>query len=243
MQILDLSFATPAENIAFDDVLLTMAERGEVEETLRFWESARIFVVLGRTGKAAAEVFPEVLAVDRVPVLRRSSGGGTVVQGPGCLNFSWILPKAKDPALNDIRRSYSCILQNVVAVLDSLGVSAVIRPLSDLVIVPGEKKFSGNAQRRGRNYILHHGTILYQFDLALISRYLPLPAEQPEYRRGRSHQDFVTNVAINPEKFKNKFCSRLNVKKMRGQVSAPEGKLLDEMIASGKFLVAAADFF
>ena len=67
----------------------------------------------------------------------------------------------------------------------------------------GEKKFSGNAQRRGKHYILHHGTILYKFDLSLISRYLNMPQDIPEYRKGRPHTDFVTNIPIDPRIFKN----------------------------------------
>jgi lipoate-protein ligase A len=55
-------------------------------------------------------------------------------------------------------------------------------------------KFSGNAQRRRRNAILFHGTILYAFDLSLIDALLRFPSAQPEYRASRPHTDFVRNV-------------------------------------------------
>src|SRR5208283_4001102 len=106
MQLRDSSFPTPAENILFDEVLWRLAEKHEAGEFLRFWESAEIFIVLGRGGKSEEDVNAQEAGRDQVPVLQRSSGGGTVVQGPGCLNYTLILSKQKYPLLNDLRASY-----------------------------------------------------------------------------------------------------------------------------------------
>lgn len=205
MKVRDISFSSPAENILFDELLLILAEEGREGETLRFWESPTTFIVLGRTGKPEEELILEHVRRDNIPVLRRSSGGGTVVQGRGCLNFTLILFKERDSQLNDIRRSYQWILQRVLKVFAGLGVAAEFQPTSDLALSDGKKKFSGNAQRRGRRYILHHGTVLYDFPLDLISRYLALPKDQPPYRRGRTHLDFVTNLPMAPGRIKEMF--------------------------------------
>ncbi len=202
MQFRDISFPTPQENIAFDEVLLQMAEKHEAGEYLRFWESPGIFIVLGRIGRAEIDINAIHAQKDNIPVLRRSSGGGTVVQGPGCLNYTLVLSKQKHPELNDLRKSYEWISAKVVKALGAAGVEAYFKPTSDLATGPQEKKFSGNAQRRAKHYILHHGTILYKFDLALISRYLKMPQDIPEYRKARPHTDFVTNVPIDPQVFK-----------------------------------------
>ena len=58
----------------------------------------------------------------------------------------------------------------------------------------GELKVSGNAQRRQKKYILHHGTLLYNADINLVSDLLQEPAEQPEYRGNRTHKNFITNL-------------------------------------------------
>jgi len=203
MQLRDISFPTPEENIAFDDVLLSLAEKHDAGEYLRFWESSKIFIVLGRIGRAEIDVNTIHTQQDGIPVLWRSSGGGTVVQGPGCLNYTLILSKQKYPQLHDLRKSYEWISTRVIEALRQAGVEAYFRPTSDLATGQGEKKFSGNAQRRGKNYILHHGTILYNFDISLISRYLKMPQDIPEYRQNRPHTDFVTNVPINPLVFKD----------------------------------------
>jgi len=203
MQRRDISFPNPNENILFDEVLWRLAEKHEGGEFLRFWESTEVFIVLGRGGKQKVDVNLVATQKDNIPVLRRSSGGGTVVQGPGCLNYALILSKQKYPVLNDLRQSYQWISTKIIEILRQIGVDAYFRQTSDLAIGPCEKKFSGNAQRRGRHYILHHGTILYNFDLTLISRYLNMPTDTPKYRKHRPHTDFVTNIPIDSGRFKN----------------------------------------
>jgi len=207
-----ISFADPQENIFYDDVLLAQAEASQVGSsdrqlgnTLRLWESPVYFIVLGRTGKVEEDLNIQAVQTDAIPVLRRSSGGGTVVQGPGCLNFSFILSKNSHPGLPDLRKSYHVILEGVLTLLMDMGVDAGFRPISDLALTDGEKKFSGNAQRRGREFILHHGTILYDFDLDLISRYLAIPRDIPEYRKGRPHRDFIANIPLSSVKLAQAF--------------------------------------
>src|SRR5262245_50689788 len=86
MRCLDISFDTPEENIAYDEVLLSLAEEGKLGEVLRFWESSQTFAVLGRIGKAQEDLDLDALRKDGIKVLRRASGGGTVLQGKGVLN-------------------------------------------------------------------------------------------------------------------------------------------------------------
>jgi lipoate-protein ligase A len=63
-------------------------------------------------------------------------------------------------------------------------------------------KFSGNAQRRRRHWLLFHGTFLLHFDLALISELLPMPSRQPDYRAARPHEQFLTNLNLPAEAVK-----------------------------------------
>jgi len=222
MNLRDVSFPDPQENIAFDDVLFTLAEKHEAGEYLRFWESPELFVVLGRIGREEVDVNLQRTKEDHIPVLRRSSGGGTVLQGPGCLNYSLILLKQNHPDLNDIRKSYAWISAKIITALLQSGVEAYFRPTSDLATGLAEKKFSGNAQRRGKNYILHHGTILYNFDLELISRYLNMPHDIPEYRKHRPHTDFVTNIPIDPQVFKDQLAKSF----FASELQAPDAQEL-----------------
>ncbi len=64
-------------------------------------------------------------------------------------------------------------------------------------------KFSGNSQRRKKNFLLFHGTFLLNFDLALVGEFLRMPSKQPDYRANRNHGDFLTNLKIPAPKIKS----------------------------------------
>lgn len=194
MILYDLSFSSPLQNIVFDEFLLQRAQSSGGEDVLRLWESPVLCVVPGLGSKLSEDVDVDACRRERIDIVRRSSGGGTVLQGKGCLNFSFICRKQRNPALNDLHQSYHVILDPVIAMLNDLGVRVRFQPVSDLAFVDNDKKISGNAQRRLRDVILHHGTILYDFDLSLIGRYLRIPMHTPEYREGRSHEEFVANI-------------------------------------------------
>jgi lipoate-protein ligase A len=207
MQVKDISFESPQENILFDEVLLQLADKQDHGEVLRFWQSPQIFIVLGGIGKEQDDIWLERTRQDKIPVLRRTSGGGTVVQGPGCLNYALVLDRKRHPDLSDLRKSYAWISSQIIAALQKCHIEATFRPISDIALTSNEKKISGNAQHRGKNFILHHGTILCNFDLNLISRYLKMPKDIPDYRKNRTHEDFVANTSVKPEDFKSALAS------------------------------------
>lgn len=63
-------------------------------------------------------------------------------------------------------------------------------------------KFSGNAQRRRKQTLLFHGTLLLNFDLPLIGELLPMPSKEPDYRHHRAHQEFLINLQVPAEAIK-----------------------------------------
>jgi lipoate-protein ligase A len=161
-------------------------------EFIRFWEVREPCVVLGRGSSLESEVHTRACEADNVPVVRRSSGGGSVLLVPGCLNYSLILDLDRTPRLRDVERSYVEILS---AVCRSVGDSGV-KPIGSDLTKSG-RKFGGCSQKRSRKTLLHHGTILYNFDVSLAARYLQMPPPRsPAYRLGRSHADFLTNVSL-----------------------------------------------
>lgn len=191
MRYLDLTLATPAENLALDEALLLEAEEG-AGEVLRVWEWPALVVVLGSGCQLAENVNEAACLADGVPILRRGSGGGTVLWGPGCLLFSLILRYDRDPTLTEIRPSYRYVLERVGQAVGLPGVGQ--EGISDLTLEG--RKFSGNAQQRKRDVLLHHGTLLYGFDLAGVGRYLKPPPRQPDYRRQHPHQEFLVTLPL-----------------------------------------------
>jgi lipoate-protein ligase A len=192
MHFLDLTLPSAAENLALDEALLLEAEAGQGGEVLRLWEWPHPAVVLGSGCVLRDEVDEEACAADGVPVLRRSSGGGTVLLGSGCLLYSLVLACDRDLALGAVRASYGYILERMSEALAGIVPGVEQAGISDLAAAG--RKFSGSAQQRKRSFLLHHGTLLHGFDLGLIGRYLRPPARQPEYRGGRDHLAFLMNL-------------------------------------------------
>jgi lipoate-protein ligase A len=193
MPILLLDYTAPTldENLALDEALLLAAEARESGEVLRFWEWPRLAVVLGAGGSIAVDVNEEACLRDGVPIHRRASGGGTVLLGPGCLNFTLVLSYDRDPELRFVNSSYRWILGRVCNALQTVG-PVGFAGISDLAM--NGMKASGNAQQRKANHLLHHGTLLYAFDVGQIGRYLHRPEREPAYRRERDHAAFVANL-------------------------------------------------
>jgi lipoate-protein ligase A len=189
MRHLDLTLPTPAENLACDEALLDWCEGGGAEEgVLRFWEPCQHFVVLGYANKAGAELDVEACRSRQIPILRRCSGGGAVLQGPGCLNYTLVLKI--DDALRSITETNCLVMKrNAAAISSLLGAAVTVEGFTDLAV--NKLKFSGNAQRRRRYFLLFHGTFLLDFDLGLVEKLLRPPSKQPAYRRNRSHAKFL----------------------------------------------------
>src|SRR5262245_20231533 len=102
MNLLNLTLSTAAENLAADEALLELAVTGDCQPLLRLWEPSQHFVVLGYGNRVSEEVDKAMCGELAIPILRRTSGGGTVLQGPGCLNYSLILPLNRWPELESI---------------------------------------------------------------------------------------------------------------------------------------------
>ncbi len=193
MQRLDLTLPTPEANLACDEALLDDCERKRDREILRFWESSRPFVVLGLASRRDREVDVSACAARGIPILRRCSGGGTVVQGPGCLSYTLILRITDNGPLEHIDTTNAFIMERHGRLLaEATGLPIRRRGVTDLAV--GQRKFSGNAQRRRRRFLLFHGTFLLDFPIPSMEEILPYPPRTPRYRRKRSHGAFLTNL-------------------------------------------------
>ena len=192
MRLLDLTLSTPEENLALDEALLEEAEQAiEPRETLRLWESAEPFVVLGRSSQVTQEVNLESCRARGIKILRRASGGASIVTARGCLMYGLVLSYESRPALRSLDEAHRFVLETMLAALVPLASGAVRQGTSDLAL--GNAKFSGNSVRCKRRTMLYHGTLLYDFDLSLAETCLAMPPRQPEYRRNRTHGAFLTN--------------------------------------------------
>ena len=204
---------TPEENLALEEALVEVADRlsleestiektafdsGPTNELLRLWELAQPCVVLGRASKWAEEVNSIACQRDSVPVLRRASGGASIVAGPGCLMVSVLISYQHRPAWRALDIAHKEVMSRtrdaVQRTTDSFQMTSPIMIDGTCDLTIANRKFSGNALRCKRFWMLYHGTIMYSMPLKWLSHYLLEPPRQPEYRKKREHQSFVTNV-------------------------------------------------
>ena len=190
---LDLTLEDNAENLALDEALLENAELEGGREVLRFWESAKPMVVLGRSSPIESEVNLGYCRENEIEVMRRCSGGATVVAGEQCLMYALLLSYEQRPQMRMLDFTHEMVMGRVGDAIRSLGIEVSMQGTCDLTLE--NRKFSGNALRCKRSWLIYHGTILCEdFDLSSISKCLETPKRQPEYRKGRNHSDFLTVI-------------------------------------------------
>jgi lipoate-protein ligase A len=119
--------------------------------------------------------------------------------------------------------------RNRQALTSLLGRPVTVEGHTDLAA--GNLKFSGNAQRRKKDWLLFHGTFLLNFDLGLIEKLLLLPSRQPEYRQRRSHATFLTRLRVTRDAIKPSLCEAWDAG--RRSASVPEARIAQ--LVAGKY--------
>ncbi len=188
MEILFQSAPTVAENLAIDDAAARLAGATALRR-LRFWWGGPPAVVIGSSERPEQVVNLEACARLDVDVLKRSTGGGSVLQTGDVLNYSLVTPA---PTSLDPKASFRPGADLVCAILAAFG--AVGRPEGTSDVAVGDRKISGNPQARRWKAVLVHGTLLVDFDHDLAGAVLKHPPREPAYRRRRNHRDFLVTL-------------------------------------------------
>ncbi|MHB1160856.1 MAG: lipoate--protein ligase family protein [Chloroflexota bacterium] len=180
--------ASVVENLAIDEAM-TRSAAADQRLVLRLWWGGSPTIVLGSSEKP--EVVADLDACRRlgVEVVRRSTGGGTVLQTPDVLNYSLTAPS---PGLPNTRAVFAVGARLLIYALGRLGIGAEAKGISD-VAVEG-RKISGNALAKRWGGLLLHGTLLLDLDLDLVDACLRHPPREPDYRGRRSHREFLTTL-------------------------------------------------
>ncbi|WP_417746630.1 lipoate--protein ligase family protein [Rosistilla oblonga] len=212
MQLLDLSLPQSAGNLALDEALLEAAEAASSQsdsEVLRLWKFDRPTVVVGRGSKVEDEVNREFCDSVSIPILRRCSGGTSVTVGPGCLLYSLVLNTDLRPELKDLDRAHQFVMQTICDAVARLLGRIEFQGTCDLTWQ--NRKFSGNSLRVARRHLLYHGTLLFDFPIDLVQQTLRVPPRQPDYREGRSHDQFVINLPLGEQQLRDAMADAFEV--------------------------------
>lgn len=143
-------------------------------------------IVLGISSDVEEMVHTTKISTDPLPIIRRFSGGGSVVVDEDTLFLTWILPKkgafesaTPESIVSWAHRLYADAFQKTPLLLQE----------NDFVI--NNAKCAGNAFYLRKDRWLLHSSFLWKFCKTNMA-YLKHPPKTPSYRAGRSHEAFLT---------------------------------------------------
>lgn len=174
----------PTFNLAAEEYLMTNGH----EDCFMLWRNQPA-VIVGRNQNTHSQINAEFIAREKIPVVRRISGGGAVYHDLGNVNYTFI--RSTGPAL---KLEFNAYMHPARDYLRALGVPVEFDGRNDMALKG--RKISGNAQHVRQGRVLHHGTILYDADLeALTSALLVDPVKYID-KAVDSVRKRVTNVRI-----------------------------------------------
>ena len=165
-------------------------------------------IVMGISGKTSELLDIEKVRRDDIEIIRRFSGGGTVIVDENTLFISVIFNKQAidiQPYPEPILRWTSHLYQN------SWNIPHFHLIENDYTI--GKLKCGGNAQYIKKDRWLHHTSFLWDYKDSNMN-YLLLPPKRPQYRDSRSHSEFLCRIkhhAPNKQNLIDSLCNRLSL--------------------------------
>lgn len=155
----------PINNLSAEEYLMSICKPNEI--ILFLWVNSPS-IIIGKHQNPYKECDLVALNHDKIKIVRRLSGGGTVYNDLGNLNFSFISHKL----YYNIYRHFSVILN----ALESFNIYGHTSSRNDLLV--NNKKFSGNAFIHRKSVACHHGTLLIDTNLSNLVKYLNPTSKQ-----------------------------------------------------------------
>ncbi len=193
----------PYFNIAAEEYFL----RNFQEDIFMLWQN-EASIIVGKHQNTLAEINYLYVKENRIPVIRRISGGGTVFHDLGNLNFSFIKNGEKGKLVD-----FQKFTTPIIDVLNEMGVPAVFEGKNDLRV--NGLKVSGNAEHVFKNRVLHHGTLLFSSVLTDLGKALKAKTKQFTDKAVKSNRSVVANISdfmetpMEIEEFRNRIIKHI----------------------------------
>lgn len=182
--------------MGLDEAILNARIRGDIDDTLRFFQFKPSTVSIGYFQSTKNQVNLEKCKERKIDLVRRMTGGGTVFHDTGG-EITYSITLGLDNRSKDIVGSYKLICSGIVEALKELGVESEFRPVNDVLV--GERKISGSAQTRKKGVLLQHGTFMYDTDIETLAQVLKVSNEKLSDKFVKSVRKRVTTVRIECE--------------------------------------------
>ena len=182
MKFLILKTTNPHVNLAIEEYFFSQT----TDDIFMLWQNEPT-IVIGKNQNAFAEINMEFVKANKIHIARRISGGGAVYHDLGNINYTFIRSKECSGGID-----FEHFTKPIIESLKNFGISAKLSGRNDLVI--DDKKFSGNAQHVYNNRVLHHGTLLFDTDLDVLSKALKVDPDKIKAKAIKSTRSRVTNL-------------------------------------------------
>ncbi|GAB65810.1 hypothetical protein PCYB_073120 [Plasmodium cynomolgi strain B] len=193
-------------NVGFVLINDTYSNAKEEERGDGFTSTENKCVVFGISGKVPNFIKDvNYVKKNKIALIRRYTGGGTVYVRNNCLMLSLILPlnfekerqlypsNVTEWVFNSKKKKKRKKKKKTNSFFHHQNDYVYHRydPVHDEITI---KKVGGNAQAFSKNYFVHHTSFLWSCDYDEMERVLVNPSKQPQYRNKRNHKDFLTSL-------------------------------------------------
>ena len=145
-------------------------------------------IVMGISGQPSLLINEKKIQSFPIPVIRRFSGGGTVIIDENTLFITFICQQ-QELKITPYPRS---IMEWSAAFYHPLFPTGFALEENDYTL--NGRKWGGNAQMITKNRWLHHTSILWDYQEERMD-YLLFPPKTPHYRKNRPHCEFICRLS------------------------------------------------
>lgn len=181
MKFLILKSTNPYYNLAVEEYFFEKTQ----DDVFILWQNDKT-VVIGKNQNVNCELNFDFVNSSNIKIARRITGGGAVYHDLGNLNFSFICKSGKAGI------DFASFCEPIIEALRSFGLDARLNGRNDIEV--GGKKISGNAQYTKGGRTLHHGTLLFDTDLSVLSSALSVDEEKLKSKAIKSTRSRVANI-------------------------------------------------
>lgn len=157
---------------------------------VEIWIPNNSCIVLGRSNDPESSLHLKNISEDDIPVYKRPSGGETVIITPNTVVISISI---KQSNFKGGRTYFDIINRRIRNIMDESGIAGLeLKGISDIAI--NNVKILGSALYQNKDIVFYHAVLNVSESTDMIERYIKHPQREPDYRKNRSHQEFVTSL-------------------------------------------------
>lgn len=184
LKYIESTSVDPEFNLALEQYVFDFLPKDD--EYFMLWQNDKAIIV-GKHQNSIEEIDRNFVEQNDIKLVRRLSGGGAVYHDLGNLNFTFIVDGKNLETID-----FKLFCEPISRVLSSLGIESSLSGRNDITI--DGKKFSGNSQYIKNSRVMHHGTIMFNSDLDVLTKALKVSKDKIESKGIKSIKSRVTNV-------------------------------------------------